>query len=112
MSSLMQHKYTFVNRKHVRSTPLYHGYIRAVLVEVLCNVVAAISGSHDNCLFAPDIVLRRVLVVVAVVYNTVEFLLARKRRDLGLTCMACAEGHMVGTDCTRVSIASEIDCPL
>lgn len=79
----MEHKNSPVDRYDVRATPLDHGDLRTVLVEVLRDIMPAVPRPDDDDLLSFDVVLRRILVLAAVVHHTIEILLARESRDLG-----------------------------
>lgn len=108
------HQHPFGRCDDIRPAALQHSHVRSVLVEVLRDVMAAVSGPHNNHLLSLHIIVGCIVVLATVVDRPFEVRLVRESGDHWLPRVAGTPDDVPGMeDSLRTGIhADDGDGPL
>ena len=106
VKAFMHHENALIGCYNICSAPLEHGYVCAVLVKVLGNIMATISAAHNYHLLSFNIVLRRVIMLASMVNCRLELVLSVESGDLRFPRVAGAPDDMARTECSIRSVAT------
>lgn len=113
METFVHHENTLFCCDDVCSTSLEHGYLCAVLVEVLSNVVSAIPGTDDDYLLSSNVMLGCIIVLATVVHLPLEMGLSWEIWNLWFARMTGAPDEMAWMEGSLGPITSGYNhCPL
>lgn len=89
VQSFVHHENALIGCQDVCPAPLQHRNVCAVFMIVLGNIMATVSGTHDNYLFPTNITLRCITVLATMINIALEGLLSWERWHPSLARVSC-----------------------